>query len=265
MSTSFNAQPKADHAEPGVVSFIKQYQPLLAICGCVISFIAGYAWKLYSGSQEMREKQAQEWRLALSTVNMDGPNQLQDTLRIQSFEQYGDYRKDAREVEVGILTRMGDPELFDRAYYLLQNGSHQSEIDQLERIDRSLSREIRSLMSFADFSVEELKLSPKERLQRLLLNPSNYLSDDRLINRADVVIDELDSVSGGLHCVLKKDRADCPSLHPTGDESEEMILVNYDFSSVFTNPKNRPSYFTTCAVQTVYAVESTQRWKMLCE
>jgi hypothetical protein len=261
MSSFPGAQPDAAQSQPRLVSYVKQYQPLLAVCGCMISFLAGYAWKFY----DAQDRRAQEWREALSTINPNGPNQLQDALRIQSFEQYSDYRVEAREVEAGILPRMVDPELFDHVYFLMQNGSRQGEVVQLEQIDRALSREIRSLMSFADFSAEELKLSPNQRLQRLLLNPAEYLSDERLTNRADTVIYELDSVSGGLHCVFKQDRVGCPSLRPTGEEAAEMILVNHDFSGVFRGPGNQPSLFKTCSVQTVHAADMNQNLKLLCE
>jgi len=255
-----SAQPKAR-----LVRLVKQYQPLLSICACIVSFAAGYGWKVYLEIQHEKETRHQEWLQVLGTINPNGPNQLQDALRLLSFEQYPDYRKEARETEIEILTRMDDPELFDRAYFQMQNSSHGDEIDQLEDIDRALSREIRSLASSANFSVDELKLSPDQRLQRLLLNPAKYLRDGRLISRAKVVIYELDSVSGGLNCVLKSHSPGCPSLRPSRREAAEMILVNHDFSGVFSDSQNQPSYFKTCAVRTVHVVDKSHAVTTACE
>jgi len=248
-----------------LISLVKKYQPLLSICACIISFAAGYAWKVYLEIQHEKDSLHQEWLQVLSTINPDGPTQLQDALRLLSFEQYPDYREEARQTEIGILTRMADPELFDQAYFPMQNSSHQGETDQLEDVDRALSREICSLTSFASFSGDELKLKPDERLQKLLLNPAKYLPDARRVNRAEVVIYELDSVSGGLSCVLKSHRSGCPSLRPSGREAAEMILVNHDFTGVFNDPQNQPSYFKTCAAQTVHGVDESHAVTIACE
>jgi hypothetical protein len=267
MSTPSIAEPGSAQPQPKLVSLAKQYQPLLSICACIISFAAGYAWKVYSEIRHERDSLHQEWLQVLGTIDPDGPSQLRDALRLLSFEQYPDYREEARETEIGILTRMADPEFFDRAYFPMQNTSHGDEINELEDVDRALSREIRSFTSFADFSVDELKLSSDQRLQRFLLNPSEYLSDERLANRAEVVIYELDSVSGGLNCVLKSHSLGCPPLRPSGRESAEMILVNHehDFEGVFKDPRSQPSYFKTCTVQTVHAADKAHDVTIACE
>jgi hypothetical protein len=233
---------------------LDRYKPLLALAGCIISFLAGYGYKFYADSEARQDKAAQDWRTALDKINLDGSNQLNDALLMQTFESNRQYAQRARQLEVAILGRMSDPEAFDSVYFALQNKSTQDEVGDLEELDRVLARQTRALMSYAEFPPAELNLSPGPRLQRFLLNPARYLSDRTRIYRAEALIWELDSVSGGLHCLWTRGPG-CPSLRPSGNEDPEMILVNNDFSGVFPGPGKQPTLLNTCAVHALHGID----------
>lgn len=248
------AQAPGPSALKKLLAFVKRYSPLLTLCGSMIGFGAGYAVKVIQYRQTERDKIAEDWQAALDKNNTDGRDQIYDALRIQEFESYKQYRAKARQVEFDILSRMSDTNAFDLVYFQLQDTSNQSEMVELEDFDRNLSGQIRWLMNHATFPPADAKLDADTRLKEFLLSPAQYLSDATMSSRADALIYELDSVSGGLQCVWLRTDSKCPPLHPTGTEDSNMILVNHDFSSLFLNAKNQPSLFKTCSAQTIHGI-----------
>lgn len=254
MSTPTSILPEPKSALAKLVEHISNYQPVITIAGCLISFFVGNAVKLYTSDIERKEKITEQWRDVAEKLGRGGSYTLKDALLIESFRSHREYEDPVRQLEVHILPDISDPDTFDYVYFGLQHRTRQDQLRDLEDVDRSLSQEVRALMSYAVFPQDEisLSLSPEQRLQRFLLNPSSYLNDQRKIDRAERLIYELDSVSSGFGCIWKNHRPECPSLHPTGQEGPDMIIVNNDLKEIFSDSRSRPSFFKTCSIGTIH-------------
>ena len=233
--------------------------PVISPIIAVLSFFSGTFFSAYQVKKSSLSAEDSEWRQSLQKATFNEADMIPSAFLLESFfkSPVYNYREQARALQLVMLDRTSQPEVFDLIFQNMLRDATSREVADLPSAQETIS-DILGVGATLDEHVntiyESAFPSPAQRNQThidvFLKDPKPFFTDSAddkaRLNRLLLLMWELDTFSNGMNCVWNTKDSDCPHLKMDIQGTSGVFLVNYPFPS---SPKE-PHFtsYSTCAV-----------------
>lgn len=214
------------------LSFLSMCQPLMTLISplvAVLSFVSGTWFSAHQMRETVTETRAADWRSALQKVGFDEASLVPTAFLMESFDGDPAYKGQARQIEQTVLEQTGRPENFDLIFgNMMANARTADDVNGAVEVGRSLGEELYGLWRAA--AKGTLAGDEPKTFEYFLRKPERFYAtaaQKTQLERAYVVLWELDTFSQNLSCVADATQGDCSHVDPKKLNLDRLMVVNY--------------------------------------
>ncbi len=230
-------------------SLLSRCEPLMTAISpliAVLSFVSGTWFSAHQLRQTTAETRAADWRSALQKVGFDEANLVPTAFLMESFDDDPNFKGQARQIEQTVLEQTGRPENFDLIFgNMMSNVRTAEDVNGAIEVGRSLGEELYGLWKMA--AKGTLSGNEPKTFEYFLRRPERFYEapgQKTQLERAYVVLWELDTFSQNLSCVVDGSQSDCSHVDPKTLNLDRLMVVNYPLPGVTATVRQ----MTTCRV-----------------
>lgn len=208
--------------------------PLLTVLATVIGVVFTFCYQIYQTKTTSNDQQDVEWHAALDKVSWNGDTPEPGAFQLVSFAEKPRYKAEARSIEATLLPQMSNKYEFDSIFFLLLKDTDNSSQLDIIAIARNESNRLRDI--YAHSVMHEKKTADNSDLERFVLNPEDFLTEDSQENDLRQALDDtwkLDSTIHGLSTLWNHSGGSgTDKIEPAEADLSGIIFLNNHFDGV---------------------------------